>query len=50
MDMKKAKYYKISLKDTKLVTELQIKDDIINFNDKRYMLDDIASKPHEINI
>ena len=47
---KKAEYYKISLKDTKLVTELQIKDDISNFNDKRYMIDNLTSKPHEINI
>ena len=44
----KAEYYKISLKDTKLVTELQIKGDISNFNDKRYMLDNLNSKPHEI--
>ena len=50
MDTKKAEYYKISLKNTKLVTELQIKDDISNFNDERYMTDNITSKPHEINI
>ena len=34
INMKKAEYYKISLKDGKLITELQIKDDISNFNDK----------------
>ena len=45
---KKAEYYKISLKDGKLITELQIKDDISNFNDKRYMIDNLTSKPHEI--
>ena len=50
MDMKKAEYYKISLKDTKLVTELQIKDDLSNFNDKRNMIDNLTSKPHCINI
>ena len=50
MDMKKAEYYKISLKDTKLVTELQIKDDISNFNDKRYMTDNLTSIPHTINL
>ena len=50
MNMKKAEYYKISLKDTKLVTELQIKDDISNFNDKRYMIDNLTSKPHTINL
>ena len=46
----KAEYYKISLKDTQLVTELQIKDNISNFNDKRYMIDNLTSKPHEINL
>ena len=44
----KAEYFKISLKDTKLVTELQIKDGISNFNDKRYMTSNLTSKPHEI--
>ena len=29
--MKKAKYYKISLKDGKLITELQLNDDILKF-------------------
>ena len=48
--MKKAEYYIISLKDGKLITELQIKDDISNFNDKRYMIDNLTSKPHCINI
>ena len=44
----KANYYNITLKDGKLQTQLQIKDDISNFNDKRYMLDNLTSKPHEI--
>ena len=48
--MKKAEYYKISLKDGKLITELQEKDDISNFNDKRFMIDNLTSKPHCINI
>ena len=48
--MKKAEYYKISLKDNKLITELIDKDDISNFNDKRYMIDNLTSKPHCINI
>ena len=48
--MKKAEYYKISLKDCKLITELQIKDDFSNFNDKRYMIDSLTSKPHTINL
>ena len=50
MNMKKTKYYKISLKDDKLITELQIKDNISNFNDKRYMIDNLTSKPHCINL
>ena len=50
LKMKKAEYYKISLKDNKLVTEHQSKDDIGNFNDKRYMINNITSKPHCINI
>ena len=48
--MKKAEYFKISIKDNKLVTEHQSKDDIGNFNDKRYMIDNLTSKPHEINL
>ena len=48
--MKKAEYYKISLKDNKLVTELQIKDDITNFNGKQYMIDNLTSIPHTINL
>ena len=50
MDMKKAEYYTISLKDTKLVTKLVLKDDISNFNDKRYIVDNLISKPHTINL
>ena len=50
INMKNAEYYKIFLKDTKLSTELQIKDDINNFNNKRYMIDNLTSKPHEICI
>ena len=46
----KASYYKISLKDTKLITELQLKDDVSNFNDKRYMTANLTSKPHKINL
>ena len=46
----KASYFNITLKDGKLQTELQIKDDISNFNDKKYILDNITSKPHEINL
>ena len=50
ISMKKAEYYKITLKDGKLLTELQIKDDISNFNDKRYMLNNLISKPHCTNL
>ena len=48
--MKKAEYYKISLNDGKLITELISKDDINNFNDKRYMIDNVNSRPHEIYV
>ena len=44
----KAEYYNIVLKDGKLHTELRIKDDISNFNDQRYMIDNLTSKLHEI--
>ena len=50
MNMKKAEYYKISLKNGKLITELQIKDDISNFNDKKYMTDNLTYYPHTINL
>ena len=50
MKTKKAEYYKISLYNGKLITELIEKDDISNFNNKRYMIDNLTSKPHEINI
>ena len=33
---RKAKYYKISKENNELITELIDKDDISNFNDKRY--------------
>ena len=46
----KAQYYKISKEEGKLVTELVTKDDINNFNDKRFMIDNVTSKPHCINI
>ena len=48
--MKKAEYYKICLKDGKLITGLKIKDDISSFNDKRYMTDNLTSKLHIINL
>ena len=46
----KAEFYRISLKNGKLTTQLQLKDDINNFNDKRHMISNIISKPHEINL
>ena len=45
----KAEFYRISLKNGKLTTQLQLKDDINNFNDKRHMINNLISKPHEIN-
>ena len=50
INMEETEYYKVSLKDGKLITELQIKDDISNFNDKRYMTYNLTSKPHTINL
>ena len=46
----KAQYYKISKEKGTLITELITKDDINNFNDKRFMIDNVTSKPHCINI
>ena len=46
----KAKFYNICLKDNKLVTELVEKEDINIFNDKRYQISNLLSKPHELNI
>ena len=46
----KAKFYRISLKNGKLTTQLQLKDDINNFNDKSYMESNLISKSHEINL
>ena len=46
----KAEFYRISLKNGKLHTELQLKDDINNFNDKRHMISNLISKPHTINL
>ena len=46
----KAEFYRISLKNGKLTTQLQLKDDIGNFNDKRHMINNLISKPHETNL
>ena len=46
----KAEFYRISLKNGRLQTILQLKDDIDNFNDKRYMTNNLISKPHEVNL
>ena len=46
----KAEFYRIALKNGKLQTILQLKDDINNFNDKRHMINNLISKPHEINL
>ena len=46
----KAEFYRISLKNGKLQTVLQLKDDINNSNDKRHMISNLISKPLEINL
>ena len=50
LNAQKAEFYKISLKNGKLITELQIKDDISNFNDKRYITNNLTSYPHTTNL
>ena len=45
---KKVKFYSINLKNGNLRTEKVIKDNISNFNDKRYMIAYLTSRPHEI--
>ena len=47
---KKAEFYRIALKNGKLHTQLELKDDINNFNDKRHMINNLISKPHTINL
>ena len=46
----KVEFYRISLKNGKLHTQLELKDDMNNFNDKRHMIDNLISKPHTINL
>ena len=46
----KAEFYRISLKNRKLQTILQSKDDINNFNEQRHMINNLIFKPHEINL
>ena len=45
---KKVEFYSINLKNGNLRTEKVIKDNISNFNDKRYMIDNLTSSPHVI--
>ena len=46
----KAEFYRISLKNGQLQTILQTKDDINNVSDKRYMINNLISKPHNIQL
>ena len=39
---------KENIKYCNLETKKIIKDNISNFNDKRYMIDNLSSRPHEI--
>ena len=50
MKQQKCEYHRIVSKNGCLLTQLELKDDINNFNDKMYMIDNLTSKPHEINI
>ena len=46
----KAELYRISLKNGKLQTVLQLEDDINNFNDERHMINNLISNPHEFDL
>ena len=45
---KKVKFHSINLKNGNLKTEKIIKDNISNFNDKRFMVDNLTRQPREI--
>ena len=44
------KFNNISIRNQKLFTNEIIKDNIKNFNDKRYMIDKFISVPFELNV
>ena len=46
----KCEYSKIVNKNGFLLTQLELKDDINNFNDKMHMINNLTSKLHEIHI
>ena len=46
----KVEFNTVSIKNQKLFTNKIIKDNIKNFNDKRFMIDKFTSIPFELNI
>ena len=46
----KVEFNTISIKNQKLFTNKRIKDNIKNFNDKRFMIDKFTSIPFELNV
>ena len=49
-NLDKAKFYSIKIKNQKLFTNKIIKDNIKNFNDKRFMIDKFTSIPFDLNL
>ena len=49
-DLDKAKFNSIKIKNQRLFTRKIIKDNIKNFNDKRFMTDKFLSIPFELNL
>ena len=46
----KVEFNTMSIKNQKLFTDKIIKDNIKNFNDKRFMIDKFTSIPFELNV
>ena len=49
-NLNKVEFNTISIKNQKLFTNKIIKDNIKNFNDKRFMIDEFTSIPFELNV
>ena len=49
-ELDKVEFNSIKIKNQKLFTKQIIKDNVKNFNDKRFMIDKFTSIPHELNL
>ena len=49
-NLNEVEFNTISIKNLKLFTNKMIKDNIKNFNDKRFMIDKFTSIPFELNV